>query len=187
VRTFQGDFSADFPIQLPDGQTARSGSKRFNFTLGSGSARIEVQSFNGDIHLARTKVTSAEEERRKREEERMKRRTPTPTPNPPRPPKGLALNLLDIEHLTEHALDVATKALKDTEKEWTTFEKHWKEHAREWPHIDPDEINEEVMRSLKDSLDSLHDRELAAPEPPLPPSPPEAQRPLPRVPRPPGC
>ncbi len=38
VRTFQGDFTADFPIQLPDGQAARSGSKRFNFTLGNGSA-----------------------------------------------------------------------------------------------------------------------------------------------------
>ena len=49
VRTFQGDFSADFPIQLPEGQSAREGSKRFNFTLGSGSARIELQSFNGDI------------------------------------------------------------------------------------------------------------------------------------------
>ncbi|MGH9204581.1 MAG: DUF4097 family beta strand repeat-containing protein, partial [Vicinamibacterales bacterium] len=36
VRTFQGDFGADFPIQLPEGQTARSGSKRFNFTLGNG-------------------------------------------------------------------------------------------------------------------------------------------------------
>ena len=34
VRTFQGDFNADFPIQLPEGQSARSGSKRFNFTLG---------------------------------------------------------------------------------------------------------------------------------------------------------
>ena len=35
VRTFQGDFTADFPIQLPEGQSAREGSKRFNFTLGS--------------------------------------------------------------------------------------------------------------------------------------------------------
>ena len=53
VRTFQGDFGADFPIQLPEGQSARSGSKRFNFTLGTGSARIELQSFNGDIVVAR--------------------------------------------------------------------------------------------------------------------------------------
>ncbi len=66
VRTFQGDFTADFPIQLPEGQTARSGSKRFNFTLGTGSARIELQSFNGDIVLARGRVVSAEELREQR-------------------------------------------------------------------------------------------------------------------------
>jgi DUF4097 and DUF4098 domain-containing protein YvlB len=66
VRTFQGDFSSDFPIQLPDGQSARSGSKRFNFTLGNGSARIDVQSFNGDIHLARKTVISKEDERQQR-------------------------------------------------------------------------------------------------------------------------
>ena len=56
VRTFQGDFAADFPVQLPEGQNARSGSKRFNFTLGNGSARIELQSFGGDIVLARKTV-----------------------------------------------------------------------------------------------------------------------------------
>jgi DUF4097 and DUF4098 domain-containing protein YvlB len=66
VRTFQGDFSSDFPIQLPEGQSARSGSKRFNFTLGNGSARIDVQSFNGDIHLARKTVISKEQEREQR-------------------------------------------------------------------------------------------------------------------------
>lgn len=66
VRTFQGDFSADFPIQLPDGQTARSGSKRFNFTLGNGSARIETQSFNGDIVLARKAIVSKDDERQRR-------------------------------------------------------------------------------------------------------------------------
>ena len=61
VRTFQGDFAADFPIQLPEGQSARSGSKRFNFTLGTGSARIELQSFNGDISLAKGRIPTAEE------------------------------------------------------------------------------------------------------------------------------
>jgi hypothetical protein len=66
VRTFQGDFTADFPIQLPEGQTARSGSKRFNFTLGNGSARIELQSFNGDIVLAKGRVVTTEELREMR-------------------------------------------------------------------------------------------------------------------------
>ena len=78
VRTFQGDFGADFPIQLPEGQSARSGSKRFNFTLGTGSARIELQSFNGDIVVARKSMTSAEEARRIR-------RGQVPQPPPRRP------------------------------------------------------------------------------------------------------
>jgi DUF4097 and DUF4098 domain-containing protein YvlB len=93
VRTFQGDFGADFPIQLPEGQSARSGSKRFNFTLGTGSARIELQSFNGDIVVARKSVTSAEEARRIRRGQSP--RPPSPpgapeppeSPSPPKPPK----------------------------------------------------------------------------------------------------
>ena len=89
VRTFQGDFTADFPIQLPEGQNAREGSKRFNFTIGSGSARIELQSFNGDIIVARKTVVSAEELRRQRRGSSPKA-VPQP-PNPPQPtpkPKG---------------------------------------------------------------------------------------------------
>ena len=84
VRTFQGDFSSDFPIQLPEGQRDSS-SKRFNFTLGNGSARIEVQSFNGDIHLARGTVTSKEEMRQQRRRERRPGAPPAP-PVPPAPP-----------------------------------------------------------------------------------------------------
>src|SRR5918993_1045197 len=90
VRTFQGDFAADFPVQLPEGQNPRSGSKRFNFTLGSGSARIELQSFGGDIVLARKIVTSREEERRRRREGLAPVAMPPPQPSPaaaPKPPK----------------------------------------------------------------------------------------------------
>jgi DUF4097 and DUF4098 domain-containing protein YvlB len=96
VRTFQGDFAADFPVQLPEGQNARSGSKRFNFTLGSGSARIELQSFGGDIVLARKSITSREEERQRRRQSTPRARrappapagapNPTPAPKPPKPP-----------------------------------------------------------------------------------------------------
>jgi DUF4097 and DUF4098 domain-containing protein YvlB len=95
VRTFQGDFAADFPVQLPEGQNARSGSKRFNFTLGSGSARIELQSFGGDIVLARKTITSREEERRLRRQGTPQaapqppqpgQPSPVPTPKPPKPP-----------------------------------------------------------------------------------------------------
>jgi DUF4097 and DUF4098 domain-containing protein YvlB len=96
VRTFQGDFSSDFPIQLPEGQSRDSGSKRFNFTLGTGSARIEVQSFNGDIHLARGSVISEQEERERRRGRRPGAAAPVPpvaptpkaapAPKPPPPP-----------------------------------------------------------------------------------------------------
>jgi DUF4097 and DUF4098 domain-containing protein YvlB len=87
VRTFQGDFAADFPIQLPEGQSAREGSKRFNFTLGNGSARIELQSFNGDIMVARKTIISAEELRRQRRGATPKGPPPQPAPTP-KPPKG---------------------------------------------------------------------------------------------------
>lgn len=91
VRTFQGDFAADFPVQLPAGQNPRSGSKRFNFTLGTGSARIELQSFGGDIVLARKAITSRQEERRRRREglaPLVQPGQPTPRPAPaPKPPK----------------------------------------------------------------------------------------------------
>lgn len=86
VRTFQGDFSSDFQIQLPAGQGDNS-AKRFNFTLGNGSARIEVQSFNGDIHLARGTVASKEEVRQQRRRERGAPPVPPVPPAPPRPPK----------------------------------------------------------------------------------------------------
>ena len=87
VRTFQGDFSSDLPIELPEGQSRDSGSKRFNFTLGNGSARIEVQSFNGDIHLARRTVPSEAEER---EQRRRGRRPGDQPPAPPAPPAPAA-------------------------------------------------------------------------------------------------
>jgi len=82
VRTFQGDFSSDLPIQLPEGQ--REGSKRFNFTLGTGSARIELQSFNGDIHVSRGTVPSKAEIREQRRRDR--RTPPAVAPVPPVPP-----------------------------------------------------------------------------------------------------
>ena len=48
VSTFNGDFSACFPVRLT-GKTKH----RFNFTLGSGSARLELESFSGDIRICR--------------------------------------------------------------------------------------------------------------------------------------
>jgi len=48
VSTFEGDFEACFPVTLT-GKTKH----RFNFTIGLGSARLELESFNGDIKLCR--------------------------------------------------------------------------------------------------------------------------------------
>jgi DUF4097 and DUF4098 domain-containing protein YvlB len=51
VNTFSGEFNTDIPVQL----TEQRRGQRFSFTLGSGGARIELQSFSGDIHLARSR------------------------------------------------------------------------------------------------------------------------------------
>jgi DUF4097 and DUF4098 domain-containing protein YvlB len=48
VSTFQGDFESAFPVTL----TERHG-KRFDFTIGNGSARVELESFSGTIRLTR--------------------------------------------------------------------------------------------------------------------------------------
>ena len=48
ISTFDGDFEADFPVSVTS-----TTKRRFTFTLGSGSARVELESFDGDIHLRR--------------------------------------------------------------------------------------------------------------------------------------
>jgi DUF4097 and DUF4098 domain-containing protein YvlB len=47
--TYNGGFRADFPVRL----TGMSRDRHYDFTLGSGSARVELESFNGDITLRR--------------------------------------------------------------------------------------------------------------------------------------
>jgi hypothetical protein len=49
VATFDGEFEADFPIQL----TGAQGHRKLSFVLGDGSARLELHSFDGDIQLLR--------------------------------------------------------------------------------------------------------------------------------------
>ena len=49
VATFSGEFSSGFPLQLNETKHG----KRFNFTLGNGDARIELESFQGGIRLRR--------------------------------------------------------------------------------------------------------------------------------------
>jgi len=58
VSTFNGEFSACFPVQLT-GKTKH----RFSFTIGSGSARLELESFGGDIKICRPGQLSKDKDR----------------------------------------------------------------------------------------------------------------------------
>ncbi|UCD25526.1 MAG: DUF4097 family beta strand repeat protein [Gemmatimonadota bacterium] len=50
VSTFSGSFDAGFPITLTE---TWSQGRQFSFTIGDGSARIDLESFSGDIDLRR--------------------------------------------------------------------------------------------------------------------------------------
>jgi hypothetical protein len=47
VASYDGEFSGDFEITLPE----RIRGRRFSFTLGEGSAEMEIDAFDGDIEL----------------------------------------------------------------------------------------------------------------------------------------
>jgi DUF4097 and DUF4098 domain-containing protein YvlB len=47
VSTFDGDFESDFPVRLE----RFTGGREFEFTLGEGRARVEIQVFDGEIRL----------------------------------------------------------------------------------------------------------------------------------------
>jgi Putative adhesin len=62
VRTYRGDFESHFQVTVPgqaaageedefDRRRRERRNRRFNFTLGSGAARLEMESFGGDISL----------------------------------------------------------------------------------------------------------------------------------------
>jgi DUF4097 and DUF4098 domain-containing protein YvlB len=58
VATFNGDFESNFPVRYVDTKKG----KRFSFTLGSGSALIELETFGGSIKLRRRGALRAREE-----------------------------------------------------------------------------------------------------------------------------
>ena len=47
VSTFDGEFHSDFPVRLD----RFTGGRAFDFSIGSGGARVEVQVFDGEIRL----------------------------------------------------------------------------------------------------------------------------------------
>src|SRR3954469_22250476 len=61
VRTYNGSFRSTFPIGDPDRR-----NKRFNVTLGNGSAHVELESFGGTISLRRPTDPRPETERKRR-------------------------------------------------------------------------------------------------------------------------
>lgn len=50
VNTFSGDFSTDIPVEV---RTRKSQEGSFTFILGDGSARLDLESFQGTIHVTR--------------------------------------------------------------------------------------------------------------------------------------
>jgi hypothetical protein len=54
VATFQGDFASAFPVETNE----RRRGKQIHFTLGDGSARLEIEAFNGDVRLDRPEAVA---------------------------------------------------------------------------------------------------------------------------------
>ena len=52
IRTYNGDFSTSLPLKGPDRSEVRRG-KRITYTLGNGSAEVEMESFGGAIRVRR--------------------------------------------------------------------------------------------------------------------------------------
>jgi putative adhesin len=53
IRTYSGDFNTNLPLKGPDRSEARRG-KRLAYTLGTGSADVEMESFGGSLRVRRT-------------------------------------------------------------------------------------------------------------------------------------
>ena len=52
VRAYSGEFTTALPLKGPDASQVRRG-RRVSYTLGNGSAQVDVESFGGDIKLRR--------------------------------------------------------------------------------------------------------------------------------------
>lgn len=53
IETFSGSLDTEFTLTLQPGQRTTSRPRRYEFTVGSGSARVTAESFSGDIVLVR--------------------------------------------------------------------------------------------------------------------------------------
>jgi DUF4097 and DUF4098 domain-containing protein YvlB len=66
VRSYQGDFRSSFPFKAEN--TARG--RKQTFTIGAGSAQIELESFGGDVRLMRSSEIPPEKKKDKNHEDR---------------------------------------------------------------------------------------------------------------------
>ncbi|MFL5401512.1 MAG: DUF4097 family beta strand repeat-containing protein [Gemmatimonadales bacterium] len=69
VSTYNGEFESEFPVPIVG---TRKG-KGFNFTLGSGSAQVTLESFQGTIQLIRPNGEQAREREREHQEQERER------------------------------------------------------------------------------------------------------------------
>lgn len=53
VETFSGSLDSEFTLTLQPGQRTTGRPRRYEFTLGSGGARVSAESFSGDVVLVR--------------------------------------------------------------------------------------------------------------------------------------
>jgi DUF4097 and DUF4098 domain-containing protein YvlB len=93
VRTYGGNFRSSFPVKV-DNTERRN---RFTATLGDGSARVELETFNGSILLRRPGEPRPQSDRdRDRQRSRVRvapvpvpapNPVPVPVPAPPAPPQ----------------------------------------------------------------------------------------------------
>jgi len=60
VSTFSGDLESDYPVTLSQGNRFRA--REFEFTVGTGGARLTLASFSGTIYLRRGGAAPAREE-----------------------------------------------------------------------------------------------------------------------------
>jgi GNAT superfamily N-acetyltransferase len=79
VRTYGGSFRSTFPVKLDDPDRRN----RFTLTLGDGSARVELESFNGGIALRRPTDPRPLTGRERRDRDRQ-RQNGQPARHPPR-------------------------------------------------------------------------------------------------------
>ncbi|MGE0042208.1 MAG: DUF4097 domain-containing protein [Vicinamibacterales bacterium] len=159
VRSFRGDFSADFPITLPEGQSGREGSKRFNFTLGTGAARIEVQSFSGDIDINRGRAPTPEEERQMRRERRNR---PGAAPRPGELALGVQVHL--APEVIDRAMETTTRVVGEIVDGLAP--EAWSDADREDFEHDMHEAGQDVLRELEGIGIVVTPRPHAAPKPP---------------------